>query len=97
MQIDEALISKLERLSRLKLEPTERIELQNDLNKILSMIEKLQELDLSDVGPLTYLGNSVNIFRNDEIKGQLPREKALQNAPDTNGPFFKVPKIITHK
>ncbi|PHN03798.1 Asp-tRNA(Asn)/Glu-tRNA(Gln) amidotransferase subunit GatC [Flavilitoribacter nigricans] len=94
MQIDEKLISRLEHLARLELSGEERAHIQGDLNKILDMVEKLNELDTTNVQPLVYINEEGNVWREDEVRNQLPREKALKNAPDEDGTFFKVPKVI---
>ena len=94
MQIDKALILKLEKLSRLQLSETERARIQADLNNILGMVEKLQELDLSEVEPLVYITEEVNVLREDEVKHQVNREAALSNAPDRNEEYFKIAKVI---
>jgi aspartyl-tRNA(Asn)/glutamyl-tRNA(Gln) amidotransferase subunit C len=94
MKIDKKLILKLEKLSRLELSETERVKIQKDLNEILKMIEKLDELDTSNVEPLIHVSEEKNVLREDEIKNQLSREEALSNSPDNDGQYFKVPKVI---
>ncbi len=94
MQIDETLILKLENLARLKLSATERAQIQKDLGNILQMVEKLQELDLSEVEPLIYISEEANVLRPDVVKHQVSRADALKNAPDKNEAYFKVPKVI---
>lgn len=94
MQIDEKLISRLEHLARLELSDAERSHIQKDLNNILNMVEKLNELDTKNVAPLVYINEEGNVWREDEVKGQISREDALKNAPDHDGVFFRVPKVI---
>jgi len=94
MTIDNQLISRLEHLARLELSPEERARIQNDLNEILKMVEKLNELDTEEVEPLVYVSEAENIQREDEIKHQVGRDEALKNAPDQDGTYFKVPKVI---
>lgn len=94
MQVDKTLILKLEKLARLKLSESERGKIQGDLNNILQMVGKLEELDLDGVEPLIYINEEVNVLRADEIKHQVDREAALSNAPDRNDEHFKVPKVI---
>lgn len=94
MKIDDKLISRLENLARLHLSADEKKGLKTDLSNILNMIEKLQELDVEGVEPLVYLNDAINQPRADEIKNQVDREDALRNAPDHNGEFFRVPKVI---
>jgi len=94
MRIDTALISRLEKLARLQLSPAEREKMTGDLQRILDMVDKLQELDTSDVEPLVYLNGGQNIEREDEIANQLTQNEALKNAPKHDGQFFRVPKVI---
>ncbi len=94
MQIDRHLILRLENLARLQLSEEERKLMIHDLNEILEMVEKLEELDTEHVEPLIYLSNQSQQLRSDEVKGQVTPEQALKNAPATEGPYFKVPKVI---
>lgn len=97
MKINESLILKLEQLARLQLSDTERSAIQGDLNRILEMVEKLEELDTEGVDPLTYVNEDVNVYREDAVRGQVDREAALKNAPDQDGAYFRVPKVIPSK
>jgi aspartyl-tRNA(Asn)/glutamyl-tRNA(Gln) amidotransferase subunit C len=95
MIIDNNLISKLEKLARLELGKTERNKIREDLNEILKMVEKLNDLDTEGVAPLVYVNEeNENVWRADQIKSDITREDALKNAPDQDGTFFKVPKVI---
>ena len=97
MKIDKALISKLEDLARLELTDAEQTKLVKDLNSILEMVEKLEELDTSNVEPLSYITETVNVLREDKVGNQLERKDALANAPQKDEAFFKVPKVIDLK
>ena len=88
---------KLEQLSRLQLSASERTHIRKDLNRILEMVEKLEELDTAGVDPLTYINEDVNVLREDAVKGQIERTDALKNAPDQDGEYFRVPKVIPSK
>ena len=94
MQIDAALISRLEKLSRLQLGDAEREKLTGDLQRILDMVDTLRALDTENIEPLVYLNDAVNVLRADEVGRQLTISEALQNAPEQNGQFFMVPKMI---
>ncbi len=94
MKVDEPLISRLEKLARLKLSASERSSFIGDLNNILAMIEKLQELDVDDVEPLVYINADKMRLRPDKNQGEVTQKEALHNAPDHDGRFFKVPKVI---
>lgn len=64
------------------------------LSRILEYFEQLNELDTSNVEPLAHPLPRVNVFREDELCPSLPLEDVLANAPDREGNYFKVPRII---
>lgn len=97
MKVDKRLISHLENLARLQLTPEEQEQLQSDLNRILEMVAKLEELDTEGVAPLVYVNEEVDALRADRVEGQLPRDLALRNAPQQDGKHFLVPKVIKKK
>lgn len=88
------MVDKLAHLSRLQFTETERVEIKNDLQRMIAFVEKLNELNLDGVEPLLFMSEEVNVFREDEIKGSISREEALKNAPLHDSQFFKVPKVI---
>ena len=87
-------VRHIAKLARLALpEPA----LQNhakQIDSILGYVEKLAEVDTSGVEPLAHALPVKNVFRADVAGESLPLEKVLQNAPETDGRFFKVPKVI---
>lgn len=97
MQIDKPLILKLANLARLELSDEESTLIQQDLNAILEMVEQLQDLNTDDVAPLVYLNPDVNVWRADQVKDQVSRAAALKNAPEQDGTYFTVPKVINLK
>jgi aspartyl-tRNA(Asn)/glutamyl-tRNA(Gln) amidotransferase subunit C len=94
MKIDRDLILKLENLAKLELTEAERTQLTGDLNDILEMVGKLDELDTTEVEPLVYLNEENRPLRPDAIKNQVSQKSALKNAPQHDGQYFKVPKVI---
>ena len=94
MKVDKTLISKLEKLARLELSDQEKETLTGDLNNILEMVKKMDELDTTTVEPLVYISAAVNVLREDEVHYQVDRQAALYRAPDQDGTYFKVPKVI---
>ena len=94
MEVNKDLILKLEKLARLELSETERSAIQKDLGNILVMVDKLNELDTDGVEPLVYISAEENTLRDDEIKHQVSKVEAMKNAPNTDGDFFRVPKMI---
>ena len=68
--------------------------IHRQLNSILTYIEKLNELDTTDVEPTSHVIPMSNVFRDDEVQPSLDRTKVLHNAPEESHFFFKVPRII---
>ena len=97
MKIDEQLISRLEHLARLELSDAEKTNLMQDLDNILALVEKMNELDTQNVAPLVYVNPIENTLREDQIENQVSREEALRNAPKQDGVYFRVPKVIDLK
>ena len=94
MEINDAMIDKLANLARLKFDETEKVQIKSDLQNMIGMIEKMNELDTTDVAPLLHITNNVNVLREDMVEGSITNEEALQNAANKNAPFFIVPKVI---
>jgi aspartyl-tRNA(Asn)/glutamyl-tRNA(Gln) amidotransferase subunit C len=81
-------------LARIALTPDEEKKLAAQLGNILGYIEKLKELDVSNVEPTAHAVPMVNVTRADEIRPSLPHEDALRNAPRQANGLFIVPKIV---
>lgn len=92
--VDNALIEKLAHLSRLELKEEEKEEMKSELEKMIGFIDKLNELDTTGVEPLLHMSANSDVFRKDEISGQINNEQVFKNAPLHDGHFFKVPKVI---
>ena len=81
-------------LARLALTPEEEKKFGDQLGHILEHIEKLKELDVTNVEPTAHAVPLVNVTRADEIRPSLARADALRNAPATANGLFIVPKIV---
>jgi aspartyl-tRNA(Asn)/glutamyl-tRNA(Gln) amidotransferase subunit C len=102
--VSEKDVSYVADLAHLELTAEERVRLLKDLNSILGFIERLNELDTSKVEPMAQVASRYSTkkdgdafsyaMRADELRPSLPHEEAMQNAPQTDGTFFKVPKVI---
>ena len=93
-KIDAQQVRKVAKLARLALTDAEIEEFTGQLGAILGYVEKMNELDTAEVEPLAHCLPISNVFRADEVRESLGTEKTLANAPDSDGPFFKVPKIL---
>jgi aspartyl-tRNA(Asn)/glutamyl-tRNA(Gln) amidotransferase subunit C len=79
------------RLARLKLSDDEVERMSGELSTILDHIETISELDLADVPPTSSVVRLENVLREDVPEPSLPRERALENAPDATDDGFRVP------
>ena len=89
--IDREQVLHVARLARLRLSDPEVDRMTGELSSILDHIEKISELDLDGVEPTSHVIELENVLRPDEPRPSLPRETALDQAPDTDGVGFRVP------
>jgi aspartyl-tRNA(Asn)/glutamyl-tRNA(Gln) amidotransferase subunit C len=110
MKVSEQDVAYVAELGNLELTPEERTRMVRDLNSILGYMESLKELDTSDVEPMAQVSDRYGVDRSKQgserfayasredihegLRKSLPHELALANAPDSDGTFFKVPKVI---
>lgn len=94
MALAEIDVKYVAHLARLALTPEEENKLSAQLGNILGYIEKLRELDVSNVEPTAHAVPMVNVTRADEVRPSLAHEDALRNAPKQAGGLFVVPKIV---
>jgi aspartyl-tRNA(Asn)/glutamyl-tRNA(Gln) amidotransferase subunit C len=97
MQVNEELVDRIATLAKLEFDAKAKQEIINDLNRIISFVEKLNELDTTGVKPLVYMNDEVNVLRPDEAKQTISHGEALTNAPDHDSDFFRVPKVLGEK
>ena len=81
-------------LARLEVKEEDQESLLKDMNNILHFMEKLNELDTTSVEPLIYLTDEVNVFREDEVRREITLQESLRNAPQQDGAYFQVAKVI---
>src|ERR1700678_3850957 len=110
MKVTENDVAYVADLANLELTAEERVGMVRDLNSILGYIDMLNELDTSEVPPMAQVSDRYGVdeamqgsqrfsyaIREDVLEGlrkSLPQEVALENAPDSDGTFFRVPKVI---
>ncbi len=87
-------IEQVSMLARLELSEEEKEIFSKQLSSIIEYIDKLNELDTTNVDPTAHVLPIRNVFREDELRPSLPKDKALQNAPHKTDDFYRVPKII---
>ncbi len=94
VEISSELVEKLAYLSKLQFDAAEKNQIQQDLENMVGFIDQLGALDLSDTKPLIHLSDQVNNFRPKGAVAAVSAEDAVKNAPDKDGNFFKVPKVL---
>ena len=95
MQIDDALLIKLEKLSYLEIAEDKRQEIISQLSEIVSFVDNLSELDTTDLDPTFEMTDKGTRLRADEVASSKEvSESILTNAPASEDNFFIVPKII---
>jgi aspartyl-tRNA(Asn)/glutamyl-tRNA(Gln) amidotransferase subunit C len=103
-------VSHVADLANLELTEDERASMLRDLNSILEYIERLSELETGNVAPMAQVSDRYGADQSrqgserfayairedvkDGLRDSLPHDVALKNAPDTDGVFFEVPKVI---
>ena|SRR3989304_3077055 len=97
MSVTKKDVEYIAELARLKLNEEEIKNYTVQLNEILTYVEKLNEIDTTNVEPLSHPVEGSNVFREDVVKPSIDREIAFRNAPDRSELFFKVPKVLDKK
>jgi aspartyl-tRNA(Asn)/glutamyl-tRNA(Gln) amidotransferase subunit C len=87
-------IAKVARLARLGLTPEELAEYGSQLEVILEHAARIQELPIDGVAPTAHPLPMVNALRPDEVEPTLDREEVLDQAPEREGPYFRVPPFL---
>jgi aspartyl-tRNA(Asn)/glutamyl-tRNA(Gln) amidotransferase subunit C len=110
MKVSEKDVSYVADLANLELTPEERTRMVRDLNSILEYIDRLNQLDTRNVAPMAQVSDRYGVDESKQgserfayatredihngLRESLPREEALANAPESDGVFFEVPKVI---
>jgi aspartyl-tRNA(Asn)/glutamyl-tRNA(Gln) amidotransferase subunit C len=87
-------VKHIAHLARLELSADEEKQLAGQLGQILGYVEKLKEVDVTNVEPTAHAVPMVNVTRPDKIRPSLPKEEALRNAPQQSDGLFVVPKMV---
>ena len=94
MIIDKQTVYKVADLARIAVKDEDIDHLTQEMNKVLTFMEKLNELDTTNVEPLVYMNEDSNVWREDVAKNEISVGDAVKNAAVHNERFFLVPKII---
>ena len=97
MKLDEKMVDKIAKLSKLKFNDEEKSTIINDMNKMLEFVDQLKELNTDHVEPLIHMSDEINVLREDEIVETISQQDALKNAPSKDSTYFKIPKVLDKK
>ena len=97
MEINKEKVQKLAKLARLMFTEQETKRMQVDLKKILTFINKLDEVNTDDVSPLTHIHNNASPPREDRAIETNIKAEILKNSPNHNSDYIKVPKVLSMK
>ena len=87
-------VKHIANLAMLKLNDEEVSKLSNELETITGFVDKLKELDVSDINPTAHVLDIKNVFRKDEVFYSYDREEMLRNAPEKTAGCISVPKVV---
>ncbi|HBH86637.1 MAG TPA: Asp-tRNA(Asn)/Glu-tRNA(Gln) amidotransferase subunit GatB [Syntrophaceae bacterium] len=94
MKITKEEVEYVAHLARLDFSEAEKSKFTSQLNDILMYVEKLNQVDTTNVEPMSHAIALQNVFRDDSVHDSLSHDLSLSNAPEARGPFFRVPKVI---
>ena len=94
MSVDLNTVDRLAQLSKFEFNEEEKKEIQGDLNRMLDFVNQLQSVDTENVDPLVYMLPEEGNMREDEVKHSIEQSDALQNAPDKDSDYIRVPKVL---
>jgi len=95
MPIDAKVVHQVAALSRLEVDPAEEGRFVQELQAILAYVEQLQALDVSGIEPTSQVGAGEKTpLREDVVIPSDVRDEALAQAPDRDGDYFRVPRVV---
>lgn len=94
MKITEEIIDHIAHLARLEFKGEDKVSIQKDMERMIEFVDKLSEIDTSNVEPLIFMSEEINRLREDEPQVTVSHEEALMNAPKKDSDYFRIPKVL---
>jgi len=94
MEITNDIIDHIAHLARLEFEGDKKEAIREDLQRIVTFMDKLTEVDTENVEPLVFMTQEVNNLRDDIPKDTLSQNEVLKNAPKKDSDYFRIPKVL---
>ncbi len=94
MKITEEIVDHIAHLARLEFEGDKKQAILNDMENIISFMDKLSEVDTDNVEPLIFMNDECNKLREDVAQVTVKQDEALKNAPKKDSDYFRIPKVL---
>lgn len=94
MKISDEVVDHIAHLARLEFEGEKKQTIKADMERIITFMEKLQEVNTDDVEPLIFMSDEVNVLREDVAVETITQDQALRNAPKKDSDYFRIPKVL---
>ena len=95
MKIDNSIVDKVAGLAKLEFKGEEKEAIKKDMERILTFMDLLNEVDTEGVEPLKHVTEGILDLRKDEVHLDTTKAEALKNAPSKDSDYFKVPKVLS--
>lgn len=94
MKITEEIIDHIAHLAKLEFQGEQKTAIREDMQKIISFMDKLSEVPTDNVEPLIFMTDEVNRLREDVPSFTISQDEALKNAPKKDSDYFRIPKVL---
>lgn len=97
MKIQKETVNHIAHLARLKFNEEETKAVQQDLDNMITFMDKLSELNTKNIDPLVFMSEEINVLREDKAEDTISVQEALKNAPKKDSDYFRIPKVLDKK
>jgi aspartyl-tRNA(Asn)/glutamyl-tRNA(Gln) amidotransferase subunit C len=94
MEVTPQIFDHIAKLAKLQYNETEKNVIRQEMQQMVTFVQKLNEVDTTGVTPLTHINTAIQIPRQDVANNGATKQEALLNAPHSDGNYFLVPKVI---
>lgn len=94
MEITDEIIDHISNLAKLEFNTEEKINIQQDMTKIINFMSKLSEVDTEGIEPLVFMSHEINRLRDDVPQTTVLKVDALKNASKHDSDYFRIPKVL---
>lgn len=95
MKITDEIVDHIAHLARLEFKGEKRVAIKADMERIITFMDTLQEVDTENVEPLIFMTTEINRLREDIPHVSITQKSALKNGPKTDSDYFRIPKVLS--